>query len=473
MNVQDDNLRDLQGIFARQRAAEKSHKPMSLLLRLELLQGCIALLKENSEAIVDAVQADYGSRPGALTLMYDVLGSISSLEYARKHAKKWMQAEARRTPFPFGLSGAKVHIDYQAKGVVGILGTWNFPVFTLFSPMAQAIAAGNRCVLKPSDLVPHTAELLRTLLPNYVDLECLALVAGEVRVAQAFSELPFDHLVLTGGTEVGKAVMTAAASNLTPLTLELGGKSPVLISRSAPLAKAVEKIIFAKTVNNGQLCVSPDYVLLPEEQLDEFIAACQTYYALTYNDSHAEAGAIVNEKHFQRVNSYLRDARARKVRVIALADAEHQTKHSLPLHLVINPGEDCLISEHEIFGPALVVNTYNTVNDAIDFINAGEKPLALYYFGRDKSEQREVLDRTRSGGVTINQIAMHPGAEDAPFGGIGASGMGRYHGKEGFLEFSHARTVYTQGWFDLASLFGMRAPFNDKLRKRLESTLNK
>ncbi|MFK7731758.1 MAG: aldehyde dehydrogenase family protein [Pseudomonadales bacterium] len=473
MSSRDENHRGLQGVFTTQRAAVQSHKTMPLSQRLDLIDGCISLLNDNADALVEAVQADYGSRPGALTLMYDILGSISSLKYARKHVKQWMQPEVRRTPFPFGLSGAKVHIDYQAKGVIGVLGTWNFPIFTLFSPLAQVIAAGNRCVLKPSDIVPHTAELLCALLPNYVDREFLAVVSGDVSVSKAFSELPFDHLVLTGGTEVGKAVMAAAVPNLTPLTLELGGKSPVLIGRSAALAKAAEKIIFAKTVNNGQLCVSPDYVLLAQEQLDEFIEACQKYYSLTFKETHAEIGAIVNEKHYQRVNSYLRDARAKKVRVIALADPEEQTPHSLALHLVINPTEDCLISKHEIFGPAMIVKTYDNVNEAVDFINAGEKPLALYYFGRDSNEQSDVLERTRSGGVTINQIAMHPGAEDAPFGGIGASGMGQYHGKEGFLEFSHARTVYTQGWFDLASLFGMRAPFNDKLRKRLESSLKK
>ncbi|MEM8498600.1 MAG: aldehyde dehydrogenase family protein [Pseudomonadota bacterium] len=471
--MQADSQRDLQGVFAKQRTAEKSHKPMPLPLRLEHIDSCIALLKENSDDLIAAVEADYGSRPGALTLMYDILGSISSLSYARKHLKKWMRPETRQTPFPFGLTGAKVRIDYQAKGVIGILGTWNFPIFTLFSPLAQVIAAGNRCILKPSDVVPSTTELLCTLLPRYVDREFLAVVAGNVSVSQTFSELPFDHLVLTGGTEVGKSVMAAAACNLTPLTLELGGKSPVLIGRSASLENTVEKIIFAKTVNNGQLCVSPDYVFLPQDQLDSFIEACQKYYELTFEDSFYETGTIINEKHFQRVNSYLRDARAKKVRVIALADAESKVIRGLPLHLVIDPSDDCLISKHEIFGPAMIVRTYHQLDEAIEFINAGEKPLALYYFGKDNREQRQVLERTRSGGVTINQIAMHPGAADAPFGGIGASGMGQYHGKEGFLEFSHARTVYTQGWLDLSALFGLRAPFNDKLRKRLQSTLKK
>ncbi len=473
MTIQDENLRALRALFSKQQTAEHTHQVMPLAQRISLIDSCIALLKDNSDDIIHAIETDYGSRPAALTLMYDVLGSIASLEYARKHVKQWMQAESRRAPFPFGFSGARVQIEYQAKGVIGILGTWNFPVFTLFSPLAQVIAAGNRCVLKPSDVVPRTAELLCALLPNYVDREYLAVIAGDITVSKAFSELPFDHLVLTGGTNTGKAVMAAAASNLTPLTLELGGKSPVVIGRSASLLKAAERIIFAKTINNGQLCVAPDYVLVPQEQLDEFIEACQTFYKLTYQESHAEAGAIVNETHFQRVNTYLRDARARKVRVIALAEPEEDTGYSLPLHLVINPSHDCVISQKEIFGPALIVNTYDSIENAIAFVNAGEKPLALYYFGNDKKEQRNVLDHTRSGGVTINQIAMHPGADDAPFGGIGASGIGQYHGREGFLEFSHARTVYTQGWFDLSALFGMRAPFDDKLLQRLRSSLRK
>ncbi len=459
--------------FRAQRGAMASSDLFSLQQRRNTLDSCIALLKENHQAIAAAIESDFGSRPRAMTLMYDLLGSINSLHQTRSHMKRWLRPQKRRAPFPANLSGARVRVEYQPKGVVGILGTWNFPVFTLFSPLAQVVAAGNRALLKPSDVVPQTAELLCRLAPDYLDPEVVAIVDGDREVARTFSALPFDHLVLTGGTEVGRAVMGAAAPNLTPLTLELGGKSPVVIGRSARLEDAVEKILFAKVVNTGQMCVSPDYVLLPRDRLEAFLVSCRTIYPATFSDSPEEAGSIINDQHYRRVQSCLADARQRGTRLINLGEERDYGFHCMPLHLAIDPAADSLLGCQEVFGPVLNVLTYGTIEDAIATVNAGEKPLALYYFGSDAAEQRQVLDRTRSGGVTINNIAQHPAAEDAPFGGIGASGMGHYHGREGCLEFSHARTVFTQGWFDVNALFGTRPPFGEKLLKQLESSLRR
>jgi len=306
-------------------------------------------------------------------------------------------------------------------------------------------------------------------MPDYISPDYIAVITGGREDARRFSQLPFDHLVLTGGIEVGKAVMAAAASNLTPVTLELGGKSPVIIGRSANLEDAAEKIIYCKATNAGQLCVAPDYILIPDEQVEAFIAACRVAYPKTYRQSPDEAGNIINAQHYNRLKSYLDDAVARGYEVIPLAPEHESSPQSMPIVLVRSPGSDSLLRQHEIFGPILIIDGYERIEQAMERVGAGEHPLALYYFGKDKHEQRYVLDRTRSGGVTINNVAQHAAVEDAPFGGTGASGMGRYHGPEGFLEFSHARTVYTQGWFDINSLMGAVPPFGEKLQKRLES----
>ena len=464
---------ELESCFATQQAAARGSLPSSAAERRELIDACLALLKENHQPLVDAMEADFGRRSRGMSLMYDLMGSVTSLNHARGQTERWMRPEKRKTPFPFNLSGARVRVEYQPLGVIGILGTWNFPLFTLFAPLAQVLAAGNRCILKPSDLVPRTTEQLCELMTRYADSNTLAMVGGDRTVAEQFSRLPFDHLVLTGGTQVGKAVMAAAAANLTPLTLELGGKSPVIVGRSAQIHSAAEKIIFTKSVNAGQMCVAPDYVLLPREQLDPFLSACREHYPKTYGESPLDGGSIINAHHFQRVHSYLEDARERGTRIVPLAEDTGAGDNTLPLQIVINPPAESLLGRHEIFGPILNVITYEHLDEAIETVNSGEKPLALYYFGRDREEQRRVLDSTRSGGVTINHIAMHPGAVDAPFGGVGASGMGRYHGREGFLEFSHARTVFEQGWFDIAALFGTRPPFGEKLQKQLEASLRR
>lgn len=455
--------------FEAQKELVKTAPLISLKERKHQLDACIQLISDNRDLLIEAIEADFGARNKGLSKLYDLLGSISSLKHAKKNVKRWMRPQKRNTPFPYNLSGAYVHVEYQPKGVVGILGTWNVPLFTLFSPLAQVIAAGNRVLIKPSEVTPTTGEVLSQLLPNYISPDVIAVITGGRKEAELFSRLPFDHLVLTGGTDVGKTVMSAAAKNLTPVTLELGGKSPVIIGRSANIESAAEKIIFAKATNAGQICVCPDYVLVAEEHVDSFISACRAIYPQTYEQSPEDAGSIINAQHYERLLSYLDDAIARGYEVIPLAEEREYKAHCMPVVLVRSPGSDSLLRQHEIFGPILIIDSYQRIEDAAKRINAGDHPLALYYFGKDKREQRYVLDHTHSGGVTINHIAQHPNAEDAPFGGIGASGMGHYHGREGFLEFSHSRTIYTQGWFDINSKIGARPPFGKKLQKQLES----
>lgn len=464
---------NLHHLFQRQRDLVTGRAAPTDKERALLLSSLIRLLKENYETLVEAEEADFRVRSRGITLMYEVLGSIQSLKFSQKNFQRWMRPSRRKVSFPANLLGAKLRVEYQPKGVVGILGTWNMPIFTLLSPLAQVIAAGNRAMLKPSDLTPNTARVLAEIMPSYVDSDWVAVVEGDVAIAKQFSTLPFDHLVLTGGVDVGKAVMGAASTNLTPVTLELGGKSPVIVGRTASIDDAAEKVMFAKAVNAGQLCVNADYVYLPKKKLDAFVLACKKYYRSTYLESPEEAGSVINQRHRERMESYLEDARSRGLTVIPLAEERNYSANCMPLYIVKHPGRDSLLGRNEIFGPILNVYGYDSIQEAIDWVNSGARPLALYYFGKDKSEERLVLDTTVSGGVTINNIAQHPGAEDAPFGGIGDSGMGHYHGLEGFREFSHARTIYTQGWMDFNKLIGARPPFGEKLQKQLESVLKK
>jgi coniferyl-aldehyde dehydrogenase len=360
--------------------------------------------------------------------------------------------------------------------VVGIIGTWNAPVFTLLSPLASVLAAGNRAVLKPSEIAPRTAAVLAAAVAQSFVPEELAVVTGGPEVASDFSQQAWNHLVFTGSTAVGKRVMQAAAENLVPVTLELGGKSPVLIGQSADIRNVAERIAVGKALNSGQLCVAPDVVWVHASQLEELLAGLQTFYSGQYPTvaNNPDVTPVVNAQHFARVESYVADAGARGARVLMAGDwptAEGATQRRMPLRLVVNPPADSQIASHEIFGPALVVRSYGVLAEAVAELNAGERPLALYYFGNDAAEQQWVLDHTLSGGVSINDVTMHPALHDAPFGGVGASGMGHYHGHEGFLEFSHARAVYSAGGHDPRREWGMLPPYSEQFAQMIRGAI--
>ncbi len=467
----------LEALLARQRQAQLEGGPVSKAVREDRLDRCVALIALYRDPICEALDADFEGRHRAHSMMNDLLGSLTSIKHCRKEVGRWMKPERRKGMVPFSFFGAKTWIEYQPKGVVGIMGTWNFPVFTLFSPLAYALAGGNRAILKPSELTPRTSALMEEAFKRFFDESEVAVVNGGPELGAAFSGMPFDHLLMTGGTQIGKAVMRAAAEHLVPVTLELGGKSPVLVGRSADLNRAAERIINAKTINSGQVCVSPDLCFVPSERLEAFLSACQATFAARYPSvkNNRDVTAIVNDRHYQRVNGYVQDARARSARVVTCnpANEDFSTADSrrMPLHMVVNPPADALIMQHEIFGHAMVVLTYEHIDQAIAYINGHDRPLALYYFGKDRQEERRVLEHTISGGVTINDIALHPGVDDAPFGGIGPSGMGHYHGPEGFKEFTHAKTIFRQGWYDPRGLFGLLPPYKDRLAKMLEGQI--
>lgn len=442
--------------------------------RIERLNKAIDLLITHSDALCAAMRDDFGHRSMDASLAFDIGGSIDALKYAKRHLRKWMRPEKRSPQFPLGLFGAKASVRYQPKGVVGIISPWNFPVNLAFAPLAGVLAAGNRAMIKPSEFTEQTSGLMAELIGQYYQEDEVAVVTGGPEIGAAFSELPFDHLVFTGATSVARHVMRAAAENLVPLTLELGGKSPVIVGNSADMQKVALRTMTCKTLNAGQICLAPDYVLLPEGKANEFATAAksaiETMYpsGVTRSDDYT---AVINERHYNRLQACAEDARNKGAKIVDLDSSETSTDspYRMPPALVLEPEDDMQVMQDEIFGPLLPVKTYSSIEQAIAYINARPRPLAVYYFGDDTAEQDRVLTETVSGGATINDVLFHIAQEDLPFGGIGPSGMGCYHGKDGFNEFSHRKAVYTQTKADLMSV--LRPPYGEKFRKLMGSRL--
>jgi coniferyl-aldehyde dehydrogenase len=470
---------ELQAILDNQRRAFRAEGPVALATRVDRIDRCIALLVDNKAAICDAVNKDFGCRSQYVTLMTDVMNSLGSLKFVKKNLKKWMKPEKRSAFMPMNFLGAKAHVHYQPKGVVGIMTPWNVPVNMIFSPLADVLGAGNRAMIKPSEYTPHTAAIMQQLFAQYFEESEIAVVTGGPEIGAAFSALPLDHLIFTGATSIGRMVMRAAAENMVPVTLELGGKSPVIIGQHCDIHLAAERIITGKAMNGGQLCVSPDYCFVPQSKLEAFINRCKAVMAEQFPQvqGNPDFVACINERHYERVKGYIDQATAAGARVIPLCpQGEAYSKpqeHKIALHLVINPADTLACMQDEIFGAMLNVKTYDNLNDVIAFINARERPLALYYFGKDKAEQDRVINETHSGGVAINAIALHVACDDLPFGGSGHSGMGNYRGRDGFRTFSHARGVYREGFVDMAKLAGTLPPYGQKVANMLESQIKK
>jgi coniferyl-aldehyde dehydrogenase len=362
---------------------------------------------------------------------------------------------------------------------VGVISPWNFPVSLSFGPLAGILAAGNRCLIKPSEITPATSELMRDLVSRTFDPRELAVVTGGPELAQAFSGLPFDHLLFTGSESVGRRVLLAAAEHLVPVTLELGGKCPVVVGRSANLAQVVDRVLLANMANAGQICLAPDYVCLPEERVAEFTRLARVWSARTYPQlpENPDCTSIVSARHSQRIAQLLADAVAKGARVIALGGEPSRAGVSdsrmVPPTLILDATEEMKVMQEELFSPLLPVRTYKQIDEVIAYIKRHAPPLALYYFGVDRSEQQQVISRTRSGGVTVQDVGMHFFAERLPFGGIGASGSGAYHGEHGFRRFSHARPVLRMPRWDFAGLLGLRPPYGKRLRFWLDLLIRK
>ena len=467
---------DMQRILENQRASHIAEGAPSAKKRIDWINRSIALLISHQQKIADAISSDFGHRSQEQSLLADVMGSIGPLKHARANLKKWMKPEKRTPNKPLGLLRAKARIEYQPKGVVGIISPWNFPINLTFAPLAGVFAAGNRVMIKPSEHTPAASALMKEMFAKEYDETEVAVFVGGPDVGQAFTSLAFDHLLFTGGTAIAYHVMRAAAENLVPVTLELGGKSPTIISQTASIEDAAAKIMTGKTLNAGQICLAPDYVMMPKNNINEFAQAATASVEKMFPTmkDNPDYTSIINQRHYERLQSYLEDAKSKGAKVIEINPADEdfsqQPYNKMPPHLILDARDDMKVMQEEIFGPILPVKGYDNLQEAVDYVNLNPRPLGLYFFGDDKKEQQQVLENTTSGGVTINDVIMHISMEDLPFGGIGPSGMGAYHGKEGFLEFSHAKSIYTQSPMKMvAEMF--RAPYGPKHRKILKQQI--
>jgi coniferyl-aldehyde dehydrogenase len=470
---------DMQSVLEKQRASFTASLPEPMSVRRDRIDRAIALLVDHAEDFAKAVSADFGHRSREQTLLTDIMPSVGAMKHARKHFEAWSKGEKRKATFPLGLLGAKAEVVYQPKGVVGVVAPWNFPVGMVMVPMAGILAAGNRAMIKPSEFTERVSALFAEVVPKYFAEDEMAVFTGDADVGIAFSKLAFDHMIFTGATSVGRHIMRAAAENLVPVTLELGGKSPTIIGRSADKKKAGERIALGKMMNAGQICLAPDYLMVPSDQEADMIEAVKAGVAAQYptllaNDDYT---SVVNGRNYERLQSYLADAREKGAELIEVnpagEDFAGSNGNKMPLTIVRGATDDMKVMQEEIFGPILPVITYSSMDEAIDYVNAHDRPLAIYYFGTDKAEEERVLSRTISGGATVNDVIFHNAMEDLPFGGVGPSGMGNYHGSDGFKTFSHMRAVYRQTGIDVAGIGGFKAPYGKATAKTLAKELKK
>ena len=463
--MEQTTKQELSELFTQQKQAYSSSLYPDYAYRNKALTALKqAILKHQSE-LISAADQDYQGRSKDDTIIGDILPSINHINYTVKNLKKWMKPQNRHVGVALAPASIKVH--YQPKGVIGVIVPWNFPIMLALAPLATAIAAGNKVMLKLSEFTPKTNATLKTMLSHIFNEDEVAVIEGEADIAAAFSALPFDHLLFTGSTGVGKHVMKAAADNLTPVTLELGGKSPVIVADDIAIDTAVERLIYGKCLNAGQICVSPDYVLCPNDKVDDFVSAYQSKFKSMYQkvENNTDYGAIINERQFTRLKGLLTDAEQKGATIISASGETVGERKKFATQLVLNATDDMQLMQEEIFGPILPILGYDKLEDAINYVNARPRPLALYVMSFDKTAQQTILSKTHSGGVSINDTVMHVAADDAPFGGIGPSGMGHYHGFEGFQTFSHAKTVLKKGWFDAGKF--IKPPYGTKMHQLL------
>ena len=443
---------DLAATFDAQRQAFAGNPMPPPAQRRQWLKSLREALLQDQQQLIEAIDRDFDGRSADETLLAELMPSIQGLRHAERHLHRWMKPSRRTAGLAFQPASAQVL--YQPLGVVGIIVPWNYPLFLAIGPLTGALAAGNRVMLKLSESTPASGLALKALLERVFPADLVSVVLGEVEVGQAFSRLPFDHLLFTGATGVGRHVMLAAAQNLTPVTLELGGKSPAIVSANVPLETAAERIAFGKGLNAGQTCVAPDYVLVPRERLDGFAEAYQRAMRRLYPSiaDNPDYSAIINPRQLQRLEHLLADARDKGARVVDLYAAAPRQGRRQPPHLRMAVNDDMQVMQDEIFGPLLPLVPYDSLDQALSYINQRPRPLALYYFGYDRAEQAHVLRNTHSGGVCLNDTLLHVAQDDLPFGGVGPSGMGHYHGHEGFLTFSKAKAVLAKQRLNTARL---------------------
>jgi coniferyl-aldehyde dehydrogenase len=454
------NTGNLDTRLAAQRAAFRREAPPGLIARRADLLALRNALRARREQFAAAVTADFGHRSPYETALMEILTVVQGIDYQRHHLRQWMRSERRRVAMHFFPGRAR--IIYQPLGVIGILSPWNYPISLALMPLATAIAAGNRAMLKPSELTPATSALLGDMLRELFPEEKVTVVIGGADVGAAFAALPFDHIVFTGSTGVGRRVMRAASDHLVPVTLELGGKSPAIVEPKPALEQAASSIAYGKLINAGQTCIAPDYALVHEGDTAAFVTAYTNAVRKLFPGGSADPAyaSIINARHYDRLRGLLDDARTHGARIIEIEAAGRngpREDRRLPPTVVLDTAPEMALSKEEIFGPILPIVPYRNVSDAIDYVNARPRPLALYVFTRDRPFRDLVLERTTSGNVTVNDTLLHFAQDDLPFGGVGDSGMGAYHGKEGFLTLSHAKGVFDQARWNAGRL--VRPPY--------------
>lgn len=458
--AQNPQVADMQRIFLAQRSAYSLRPMPSASERVNNLQRLRDVLVKYQDDLCDAVSQDFGHRSKDETKIAEILTSLEAIKYSSKHVHGWMKPQKRHS----GLlaTPAKARVAPQPLGVVGVIVPWNYPIFLALGPLVGALSAGNRVMIKTSSFTPRLGETLKRMLGEAFTEDTVAVITGRGEVSEAFSHLPFDQITFTGSTNVGRTVMANAAANLTPVLLELGGKSPAIVHESFPVADAAERIAFGKCWNAGQTCVAPDYLLMPRGKTDEFVITFTAQVSKMYPTllTNADYTSIVNEKQYTRIQSYLEDARAQGARVIEINPAnEHfENTRKIPPTIVLGATPDMLIMQNEIFGPVLPILEVESLSQALEFVNARPRPLALYYFDYDEARADYVVSHTHSGATGINDVVTHVGVDDLPFGGVGPSGMGRYHAKEGFETYSNMKAVLERSKF--YSVRYILPPFN-------------
>ena len=442
--------------------------------RIDRINRLKLLVEENSEDFHKALQNDFGTRHEQLSLLSDTLPIIASAKHVSKNLSKWMKPEKRKPNFPLGLLGAKAFIHNQPYGVVGIISPWNFPLNLSLGPLVEVFAAGNNAMMKLSEFVPETSDLTEKLVKQYFNDDEVVVINGGPQTSQSFAGLAFDHLLFTGSTHIAKKIAYEASENLVPLTLELGGKSPVIVGPKAKMKKSVDKIMMGKLLNAGQICISPDYVFLPEGKENEFVEHAKSYVQESYETlkNNPDYTSIIHLNHYERLRSYISDAKSKGAEIVEInpanEDLTQQEHHKIPPTLILNPTDDMEVMKNEIFGPILPVMSYKNFDETIKYVNHNPKALALYYFGDDAKEVDDLLNKTTSGQLVTNDVLFQFSMHDLPFGGVGPSGSGSYHGHDGYRNFSHKRAVLKgQKLIDAGKM--VSAPYSEKTEKNIKN----
>jgi len=432
--------------------------------RMKSLDKLEKAISDHKEEIIRAVSEDFGHRSRHETLLAEVMTTLNGIKHTRAHLHEWMEPEPRET-WVLALP-ARCEIIRQPLGVIGIVAPWNYPVNLAFGPLVYALAAGNRAMIKPSEITARTGEVIKKVVASAFSEDEVCVFTGGFEVGVAFSKLPFDHMLFTGSTSVGRIIMREAAENLVPVTLELGGKSPAIVSDNYSLKAAAEKIMRGKLFNAGQTCIAPDYVLIPKGRIEAFVEECKAAVAAMYPTlaDNPDYTSVVNDRHYDRLERHVTEAKDKGATIVEINPAKEElsreSRKMVP-RIVLGATDEMTVMQDELFGPILPIQGYATLDDAIDYVNEHPRPLALYYFDNDDARAQRVLSSTTSGGACVNETLLHFAQEDMPFGGVGASGMGSYHGREGFDTFSHKKSVLYQSRF--SGVKAIAAPYKGTL----------